>query len=174
MRDIIRICRTRVRRDATTVIQVCCFWVIGLAFGRYLVDRSGVSSASIMQLAATTQPVILLQLFGQLLPLLITYAGVFFLGKIVVHPVVICHACVLGYTSFLCRRGFNSAGWLVYRILFFSDCISAIILLWIWLNVLKDHHYLTVRRFLCYSGILTLVVLFDYFVCSKFLLSVLT
>lgn len=174
MKGIIRVCRKRFRKNATTVTAVCFLWAVSLIFGRYMAGVSGDSPVLVMRFAAGTTPNLMFQLLGQLLPLLLTFAAVSRRCYKAMYLIVVLDSFTLGYTSFLCVRAFRSAGWLVYRILFLAECISVIVLLYVWLNIAKDRRYFTCRRFIYFSCILCLAVLFDYFVCAKFLLSVLT
>ena len=174
MKGIIHSCRKRFRKNITAILAVCVLWGLGLVLGRYMAGISGVPPILVMRLAAGTSPSLILQLLGQLTPLLLTFGAASCRCYRAMDLLVVWESFAFGYSTFLCFQAFRSAGWLVYRILFFAECISVMVLLYAWLNIAKNRNYLTGKRVICFSCILCLAVLFDYFVFAKFLLSVLT
>lgn len=174
MKNIRNICRLPFGAKAHATLTVSIFWLSGLLLGRYAADTADAVTVHVAQLSATAKPILILQMVGQFLPLAVTFLLVHFASWKAVYPVIFFDAFCFAYVAFLTVRAFQTAGWLVYRILLFSECVNALILLWIWFNVIIDRRFLSLRRFCLFSGTLFLVTLFDYFVCSGFLITVLT
>lgn len=166
--------RLRFRKNDIAILGVCALWLLGLFFGRLAAASADQGSLSVLRTAAYERPLFFAQLIGQLLPLAVTFLLVRLLSHRLIFPVVVLDAFFFGYTAYLCVRAFYSAGWLVYRILLFAKCMSAFVLLLIWLQICVDPRFLTTKRFMLSCGIMFSICLIDYSICSGFLISVLT
>lgn len=172
MKEIIRSCKMRDRSNAGIVIAICILWSAGLLVGRCVIGEDDGVAVAILRASALLKPNLPLQICGQLFPLLLTSVSASFFGARAVYPVAFLDAVFIGLAARLSLQAFGSAGWLVYRILYFSDSTGVLVLLWIWFRTAKDRNYLSSRRLLMFSSVLIVIALFDYFVCADILVSV--
>lgn len=174
MKKLYDTCRMRFCKKAYAIITVCGLWMFGLFLGKFAAVASDAASVALVRSSTTFTPILVFQIIGQLLPLAITFLLVHYRCVKFLYAVISAESFCFAYVAFLCVRAFGSAGWLVYRILLFSECINTFLLLWLWVNVIIDPRSFTLRKFCFISLIMCLLTLFDGLVCSKFLISVLT
>ena len=174
MKYIRYICRTQFRKAISAVLCVCILWASGLLFGRFIASAAGSEPQFVMRISAMTTPIFAVQLICQILPLVLTYFAARSSRAVALYAIILFHGFCFGYAAYLSILAFRTAGWLVYRILFFSERVNGFMLLWAWANVSINRRFLSFRKLYVLSGLMCLVTLFDYFVCSGFLISVLT
>ena len=174
MRDIIRIYRMRLHKNAAAIIKVCILWGIGLLFGRYCAISPTNSSVFLLRTAAVSQSALLLNIANLLIIVTITFVIAQKFNGRLIESVIAGKAICTGFSIALCKEAFFSAGWLVYRILFFTQSVSTVILLFLWINVAGNSRYLTSRRYFLYLGIFCTIALIDYFLCGDFLRMIIT
>lgn len=173
MKYIRYICRTQFRKAVYAAFCVGVSWASGLIVGRHIASVAGYESQFMMRISAMTTPIFAVQLVCQLLPLVLTYFAAR-LAPAALYVVILFHGFFFGYAAYLSILVFRSAGWLVYRILFFSARFNGLMLLWLWVNVGINRQFLSLRKLYVLLCATCIVTLFDYFVCSGFLISVLT
>ena len=174
MKYIRYICGAQFRKAMSAVLYVCILWVFALLFGRFMASVAGAESQFMMRICAMTTPIFAVQLVCQLLPLTLTYFATRSTHTAPLYAIILIHGFCFGYGAYLCILAFRTAGWLVYRILFFSQSVNGVVLLWTWANIKINRTFLSLRMLYFLSGVMCLVTLFDFFVCSGFLISVLT
>lgn len=174
MKYIRYISTVQFRKALNAVFCVGMLWTSGLLIGRYIASTAGYEPKFMLRFSATVTPVVAVQLICQVLPLVLTYFAARLSHSAALNAIILFHGLCFGYVAYLGVLTFRTAGWLVYRMLFFSERINGLIRLWVWVNISINRQFLSLRKLCVLLGAMCLVTLFDYYVCSRFLISVLT
>ena len=154
-----------------TVFAVSAIWITGCLFGVWAAMLLPDSSAGMIRNLPGRGNVINLFLLP-LIPVLMTYIVARF-SKVAVYVLIFAK----GF-SYCCCAGcvclaYGSAGWLVERLFFLADILSLPALLWLWISVLYENTGRRLFRFVMVSLWIISVHIFDYYICSPFLISIL-
>ncbi len=174
MKHIRYLYRKQLSKSIHGLLLVCSIWLAGLLLGRYLASSAEAAQIDILLYSGTVSPNPAIMMAAQMIPLVLTYFAARLPHSAALYGIILCHGVFFGFPAHLSILAFRSAGWLVYRILFFSQRINAFLLLWTWANIQINRCFLSAKVLYLLAGIISLVTLFDYFICSGFLISVLT
>lgn len=131
-------------------------WLLGLGFGVYVFRYIGSDFASQMPLAAIRQPSIFGLLTSATVPFLFSAFAVYISAPGLLVGTCFCKAFMLAYVSCGVSFAFGSAGWLVIRLLLFTDITCTVFLYLYWLRHISGARTFSPLRF---SGYLTAVIL---------------
>lgn len=150
-------------------VKLSFVWLSGLVFG-FFVGADTVFGFGPQFLSATSvYPAFLGILLVLFIPLLCTVCLRFLISPDSVLLVVLLKAAVFSIVVIPCFCSWRSAGWLISRLLLFSDFFSLPVLIWTWYRILCCNFG---RREVFVSVALLLIIgLTDYFVISPFLCS---
>lgn len=155
-------------RNSVWILAFC--WVIGICLGLIIGSDFDPDVLSLMRMTSESR-VSIVGLLLNLLPFVLSAAavhysfpGAFFLlatGK------GLCH----GFCMFLILAEFSSAGWLLYRLLMFTDSILLIPLFFFWARHIDgSRNFLKRDTWLC-LGISLIAGALDYFVISPLIIT---
>lgn len=163
------------RNTYRSALYILVVWVLGLALG-FLMSKelSSVYFPIIPQVAATRLK-FWLKLFFQFLPISTTWIFVKTGRFICLRLIAFFRAFFTALFIQGCVCVFGSAGWLVYRMLLFSDILLNVLLLYSWLIFSLYPQKRLTKSFCVWT--FTYILMFcmmDYFIVSKFLVSLIT
>ena len=109
---------------------ICFLWCFGLSSGFWLLTPSGPLISSVMYTLASERGPIVGLLVVNILPFLIFATAIRYKVSCLVLPLIFMKAFFMGYDYSFALCVFASAGWLVCLLLYFSQIMSAVLLLW--------------------------------------------
>lgn len=156
----------RRRKRSTSALALC--WTSGLVCGMLVYLSAGSSLTSLMRSTMGGTVSIVSLLYMALLPFLISAFAVSFFRPTLF---LICFgkAFLFAFASLGLFRAFGSAGWLVFRLILFSDCMLLPMLYFLWLRLLRSP--LSHMELACFIALTVLVVSVNYRIISPILAS---
>lgn len=148
------------------------FWGAGLLLGVGLACQAGDSIFSLMRIAASRRVSIVGLFSSILLPFLLSAAAVYLHGASLLLPVSFLKAFSFGFCAVTVMKAFGSAGWLVCRLLLFSDCCLMPVLFWFWLRHIRGGRRSVKMDMRLCAILIAAVGSIDYFLISPFLMSI--
>ena len=119
----------------TASSNVCLLWLLGLLNGRFVGDYIHSSVPPSFTVDSMGIRGLVCLLFWQLLPALINKCTEKKKYRWFLFIVIFLRATGCGVSSYLVSIYYGSAGWLVYRILFFSNSLISALFLWFWIKL---------------------------------------
>ena len=118
-------------------IFLMLFWLGGLIFGCWISFHFSETSISLMRSVAGSRTYIYAFFISLGVPILITIIATWMHKEFLIYPVAFLKSCCFAICAVCTFRSFGSAGWLVCRLLLFSDSFGAIALIFLWLILPK-------------------------------------
>lgn len=139
-------------------------WVFGLGLGSFVFRYAGSDLASQMPLAAMRQPSIFGLLTSFLIPFLFSAFAVYISAPRLLYGICFLKAFSLSYVICGVFSAFNTAGWLVFRMLLFTDLVGTVLLYLYWLRHISGARRISSLRLAGYltAVLLTLWIDFSY------------
>lgn len=116
---------------------VLSFWLIGLIFGSWIALQFSDASILLLRSAACSKTYIYVFLVSLGAPFIITIITVWLRKQFLIYPVAFLKSSCFAICAVCIFRSFGSAGWLVSRLLLFSESLGVVPLLFLWFNFPK-------------------------------------
>ena len=113
------------------------FWLCGLIFGCWISFHFSESSISLMRSVAGSKTYIYAYFISLGVPFLITIIATSIHKLFLIYPVAFLKSSCFAICASCTFRSFGSAGWLISRLLLFSDSFGAVALIFFWLILPK-------------------------------------
>lgn len=166
-----RFLSTSRKGTATILALILCS---GYCAGSFIGKLSCSSVSSMMCMAVTSRVMIISLLSVISLPFIVTVIAVYLRQNWLILVIAFFRSVSFSYlgSCILCSYAFS--GWLVLFLFLFSDCISLLILCWLWVHVLKGDDIRLRPRLSVVFVLLLVVVSLDCHYISPFLVSLLS
>ena len=152
------------------VRRLCAAWLPGLLIGCTVGVSTGAAFAPYLRAAYITRVSFVGSLFALLIPLLLSVVMERCFNYSFVLPVAFVKAFLFSVSVTACILASGSAGWLICRLLLFSDFLSILVLLWFWFRTLHKKQ-ISKQELLMACICILFVGMLDYFVISPYLVS---
>lgn len=114
------------------------FWVLGISAGVYFAGNGADSSLLLMRTLVLERVSIIPLIILRILPLFLSFTFVYFSVFTPLYLIAFLKAFSFSYSSFLIFLFFNSAAWLAWPLLLFSDFFSLGVAFALWLRAVYD------------------------------------
>lgn len=151
-------------------LRLAAAWIPGLVAGVFIGFGVAGVFAPYLQSAYSSCASLLGLVFGLSVPLLFTVVMEHCFGYASILLVVFLKAFSFSVSVTTCVISCDSAGWLISKLLFFSDFFGILVFLWLWMQILRKKQ-LVHRTLLVAFALILIVASFDYFIVSPFLSS---
>ena len=143
----------------------CLSFTVGILFAR--------SNQSVTVSLMCTAPMCRVSIFGlvvtRLFPLLLSAVAAYFSVPNMIFPIVFLKGASFGFCLFGAIMAYNSAGWLVFALLTFSEAVMIVPQLRFWSLCLSERTTKLHKHFIsCFLAMLMLCAV-DYFAIAPFL-----
>lgn len=162
------------RRNNIFVLTCCCVaftWLFGLLVGKWIASGLSVTGIDFARSIVSGRGSLTFLLLRSVLPviavLLLAHRG----RKGYILPVVFLKALLLNFSVCIMMRAFDSAGWLVSVLVFFTDFLSCYLCVFCVLYSLCTEKKVSKRFCTTCFVLCSLVAVFDYFVILPFVVS---
>lgn len=162
-----KLCYKKHHRALITV-----FWLLGLLSGCYFGFKTPVPIISLMRTSFFERVSIVWRLCALLLPILLSFAALRLSASLLLLPVFL-KAYSLGYCLCCINFAFGNAGWLMCMLCLCSDVCGAVLFLYMAFHHVMFEERRNLQKVICCLVIVTALGLFDYFIVSPFLVTLL-
>lgn len=146
-------------------------WVVGLLFGFLLANHLSEAVFTMMRMAAQTPVSIVGLIIVIYFPLFLSVVALKISKPVLILPIAFFKALLYGFSTAAIMISFRDSGWLVVRLLLFSETIMVVVLLWFWFrNLYRRTNTFRKDIIVCFL-IATLVFFADIYAVSPFLVS---
>ncbi len=112
-------------------------WIVGVICGGCLADSSLLSGISMMRVF-TEDVSIVRYLLALFIPYTLTFTAIVISAKYLICCLSFLKAFTYSFCVFYILKSFEGFGWLVKLLFLFSDGISVVVLLFVWIRVLTN------------------------------------
>ncbi len=146
-------------------------WTAGLPAGYLMAKQLSETTFSVMRMAVMT-PVSIVGLITVIfLPLLLSVAALSFSKPLLFIPFAFLKSFLYSFTVSAVMFAFDDAGWLVARLLLFSESLMSVVLLWFWFRNLHRNYNTFSKDVMISTFIAAIVFVIDLCAVSPFLTS---
>lgn len=146
-------------------------WTVGLLAGYFTARQLSETTYSAMRMAVRT-PVSIVGLITVIfLPLLLSVAALIISKPVLFIPFAFFKSFLYSFTVSAVMFAFYDAGWLVTRLLVFSESVMSIVLLWFWFRNLHRKNNTFLTDVMISTFIAAAVFVIDFYAVSPFLAS---
>lgn len=158
----------RISTSAISFCNIAVLWGFGLICGRICASGTPERAYS----APGISPLDYLSFFGlvfwQLLPILVVFVASTRGLDIVLSIVIFLRSFCAGISAATVALIYHSAGWLVYRTLFFSDTAASVVFLWLCLKLSAGRTKPSRLHCFCVCIAVFVICIFDFVLISSF------
>ena len=155
---------------AAASFKLAVVWLIGLAFGAYVGFEAAPALCARFRIVLTKEITVFGTLLVMMIPLLASVSVVQLFSSNAILVVVFLKAAAFSLVGVACAFSWGSAGWLVSRLLLFSDILCIPVYLWIWHRILFGCFNKT--EVIASVLVISVICLADCYFISPFLCSV--
>lgn len=158
----------RFQRKGSIVI-LAFLWILGLVCGLYIVSAAGDSISSLMGAICYNRVSIVGLAAVLFLPLVITAIAAYFSAPALIYIFCSFKALCVGCCLYGVVLVFGYSAWLIRLLLFFSDSIIAVLILWLWYRYLYLVRDTVWRDLTICAAVAGAIGIIDYFLVSPYL-----
>ena len=151
------------------ILSLC--WSAGLILGNRLAVQLPDAHFSLMRTAAQSRVSIVGMVIVAFLPLILSVAALWFSKPMLLSFIAFSKALSFGFCITMTNIAFGDAGWLVGRMLLFTDSIMAVVMLWLWFRSINGAYPMQKRDICICFAVAATVLLVDIYAVSPFMIS---
>ena len=148
--------------------NIAILWSIGLACGRICGQKILLMHSYHITVSALNIGTLFYLVLWQILPVAVIWFVTSRAARGVLPLIVLLRSCCTGVSATVITKLYSSAGWLVYRILFFSDVLVSLLLLWLIFKLSLSRRTPANSLFYGISVAVVFICVLDFALISKF------
>lgn len=156
-------------RNSVWILAFC--WVFSICLGLHLGSNLDTEIYSLMRMAPGCHVSIVGLMLNLFLPIVISAAAVRYLSPHAIHLLVFGKGLCHGFCMYMILAEFSSAGWLLCRLLMFSDSCLLVPLFVLWIHQINGYQERLKRDMLNCLVVAFVSAIVDYFMISPLIIT---